>query len=250
MKLSDAMGTRYVTDGNAAQLKELLHNTKTTIDLCDCKITKEIAAIIELYPMRFTDSGDDRRNFILRVNKEAAENREAFGASVVLPRMGNMGISDYLRSIDNTKVYDVLSNSDIPITAFVYVMCPNVKIAVSAYTDQFGGYLARQLYNGDVQKFLQFIEVEEDFLMYEKSMATDVAVRIVGDNVHLSSGEILMPKEALGDYTLIPRRIGHERINNIPMYSEFIQRIYKDASLKPTQELSLYDILTEEVRNG
>lgn len=247
MKLSDAMGTRYVTDGNASQLKELLSTSKTTIDLCGCKITREIAAIIEMHPMRFTDSGDDRRNFILKVNREAAENREAFGESVVLPRMGDMGITEYLRSIDTTKVYDILSNSDIPITAFVYVMCPHIKIAISAYTDQFGNYLAKKLYASSPEKFLEIAEAESAYLSYAKSMVTEVSVTSDGHLIRLSTGEEMSAREVLLEKILIPRRIGQERVNNIAMYSEFIQNIYKDASLKPVQELSLYDILTEEV---
>jgi hypothetical protein len=250
MKLSDAMGTKYITNGNAPMLRDLLRTTRAqTLDLVGCKITGDIASIIEMEPLRFVDTGNPERESILAINREAAMNREKLGPSTTLPKMGDMGPTEYLLSLDPNQVYDIISSADMPITAFVLTMRPDLKIAIGAYTAEFGQYIARKLYAGDVDKFIEVAGIETHFSLYERSKVSNLTVKIDGSTVMLSTGEAIPLREILISKTLIPQRFGVERINHLPVYSEFIQNVYKDASLKPVQELTLYDILTEEAQD-
>lgn len=239
MRLSDALGSSFVTDGDLNAVRTLLEQ-EAIVDIAGCTITRKIANKLS-EAINVTDSEDEGIRRIIEENN-ALTKLLAQKAQFKLPPL-RRPIPEWLQSLRTDVIYDCSQNYQHGILA--QIAKPSVAVAFSFVTKYAFGLISQHLYAGnDVKDILSGSEY-----VLVPSANSFYKYRYKIEDTHISvehNGAYKIPLGVI-EAKIIPGYFGERQLHRNVYWEPVIKACLAASELSDVKKATLYSFLTGEI---
>jgi hypothetical protein len=237
MKLSDALGSRFVTDGDLNKVRSLLER-EPIVDIADCIFTKKIAEKLT-GATNITDSGDAAIRRIIEENITLP--RLAEKEQIKLPPLFRP-VNEWLQSLRTDVIYDCSQNYQHGILA--QIAKPSVALSFSYATKYAFGLISKNLFScGDINE----IFADSEYVLVPSANAFyRYRYEIAGNQMTVEhSGTYKVPLGII-EAKIIPGYFGERQLLQNKYWEPVMKACLAASELSSVRKATLYSFLTGE----
>lgn len=238
MKLSEALGSKYVTDGDLNAVRTLLEQ-EAVVDIAGCMFTRKIAEKLSSSP-NVTDSEDEAVRRIIEENialpKVLSESPQ-----IKLPFLYRP-INEWLQSLQTGVIYDCGENYQHGILA--QIARPDIALSFSYSTKHAFGLISNNLYAGGV---VDEILSGSEYVLVPSSNAF-IKYKYIVDGGQLNverSGAFKIPQGVI-EAKILPGYFGEKPLLRNKQWEPVMKACLAASELRSVKKSTLYSFLTGE----
>ena len=235
MKLSEALGSRFITDGDLNAVRRLLEQ-EPVVDIAGCMFTRKIAEKLTGAP-NVTDTEDEALRRIIEENIALSKQVQP----IKLPLLFRP-INDWLASLRTDVIYDCSQNYQHGILA--QIAKPSVNLTFSFATKYAFGLISKNLYAGNDLK--DVLSGSEYVLVPSANAFFKYRFETVGNQIFVEhSGAYKIPSGII-EAKIIPGYFGERPLHQNKLWEPVMKACLAVSELSSVSKSTLYSFLTGE----
>ena len=238
MKLSQALGSRYITDGDLIAVRAILER-EPIVDIAGCMFTRKITEKLT-GAQNITDSEDEAIRRIIEENIALPSQP----TPIRLPPLSRP-INEWLKSLRTDVIYDCGTNYQHGILS--QIVRPEIPITFSFSTKNAFGLICQHLYAGNDVK--DILSGSEYVLVPSANAFYRYRYDVSGGQISVErSGTFKIPIGIM-EAKIIPGTFGERQLLQNKYWEPVIKACLAASELSSVKKSTLYSFLTGEGNN-